>query len=65
MSNEFRDMSFIQWLGLIFITLKLTNQIDWKWIWVLSPIISDLLFYLIMGGIEKYKEGKKDYPDGI
>lgn len=23
---------------LIFTTLKITNQIDWSWIWVLSPI---------------------------
>lgn len=24
-------------LGLIFITLKLTKQIDWSWWWVLAP----------------------------
>lgn len=25
-------------LALIFITLKLTDHIDWSWLWVLSPI---------------------------
>lgn len=25
-------------LTLVFIFLKLTNQIDWPWLWVLSPI---------------------------
>lgn len=24
-------------LGLIFIVLKLTGNIDWSWVWVLSP----------------------------
>lgn len=24
-------------LGLIFITLKLTDYIDWSWLWVLAP----------------------------
>ena len=24
-------------LGLIFVTLKLTNVIDWPWLWVLAP----------------------------
>ena len=25
-------------LTIIFITLKLTNNIDWSWVWVLSPL---------------------------
>jgi hypothetical protein len=29
---------FLQILTLIFITLKLTNQIAWSWLWVLSPL---------------------------
>jgi len=47
-------------LTLIFITLKLTDYIDWSWIWVLSPIwISIVLFFVIavfiisMGGTVK------------
>jgi hypothetical protein len=29
---------FLGILGLIFITLKLTDYIDWSWWWVLAPI---------------------------
>lgn len=29
---------FLGALTLIFITLKLTDNIDWSWLWVLSPI---------------------------
>jgi len=32
-------MSFIQVLTPIFITLKLTNLVDWSWFWVMSPMI--------------------------
>lgn len=31
-------LGFAEALTLVFITLKLTGQIDWNWIWVLSPI---------------------------
>ena len=31
-------IGFIGVLTLIFITLKLTNVINWSWIWILSPI---------------------------
>jgi hypothetical protein len=31
-------MKFPDWLTLLFIGLKLTGQITWSWIWVLSPI---------------------------
>ena len=31
-------MKFLDWLTLLFIALKLTGQITWPWIWVLSPI---------------------------
>ena len=53
-------MGFISVLTLIFIVLKLTNNISWSWIWVLSPIwITVLLFILIFtiilvcGGMKK------------
>lgn len=49
-------------LTLIFITLKLTDYIDWSWVWVLSPIwIPFLIFVIIatfiisMGGSVKRK----------
>lgn len=41
-------MGFISVLTLIFIVLKLTHNISWSWIWVLSPIwISIILIILI------------------
>lgn len=38
---------FVPILFLIFLTLKLTNLIDWSWFWVLSPLIAVALFYAI------------------
>lgn len=36
-------------LTLVFIVLKLTNVIDWSWLWVLSPIwISTLVILLVV-----------------
>lgn len=35
-------------LGSVFITLKLTNIITWRWWWVLSPFwISGIIFIII------------------
>lgn len=31
------SITFIDGLTLLFIGLKLTNNINWPWIWVLSP----------------------------
>lgn len=31
-------MGFLGWLGIVFITLKLTGYIHWPWVWVLAPI---------------------------
>ena len=39
MSNgETGGMSLIAVLLVIFVVLKLTNNIDWGWAWVLSPL---------------------------
>ncbi len=55
-------IGFISVLTLIFIVLKLTNNISWSWIWVLSPIwILAILIILIFGIIlvaGKIKKGK-------
>ena len=43
-------MGFISVLTLIFVVLKLTNNISWSWILVLSPIwISIILIIFIFG----------------
>lgn len=47
-------ISFLGLLTIVFITLKLTHNIDWSWWWVLAPILWPLyfvLFCLIMAGI--------------
>ena len=31
-------LGFVDALTILFIALKLTGVIEWKWIWVLSPI---------------------------
>lgn len=55
-------MGFISVLTLIFIVLKLTNNISWSWIWVLSPIwitavLLIIIFAVIMIG-GRIKKGK-------
>ena len=55
-------MGFISVLTLIFIVLKLTNNISWSWIWVLSPIwITTILLIIIFAIIKiggRIKKGK-------
>ena len=45
-------------LGLIFITLKLTNFIAWSWWWVLSPFWAPFLLVVIGAIIYTILEGK-------
>jgi NADH:ubiquinone oxidoreductase subunit 3 (subunit A) len=41
-------MGFTGWLTILFIALKLTGQITWPWVWVLSPIwISALIVFAL------------------
>jgi NADH:ubiquinone oxidoreductase subunit 3 (subunit A) len=41
-------MGFTSWLTILFIALKLTGQITWPWVWVLSPIwISGLIVFAL------------------
>ena len=34
-------------LALVFITLKLTDYIDWSWWWVLAPIWIPVVLFLV------------------
>lgn len=36
--NTSDGIGFFGLLTIVFITLKLTNAIDWSWWWVLSPL---------------------------
>lgn len=48
-SNNTRNgIGFIGLLTLLFIALRLTNVIDWPWIWVLSPLWVFVCVYAIL-----------------
>lgn len=38
MERKSGGIGFFGILGVVFITLKVTNQIDWSWWWVLAPL---------------------------
>jgi len=52
MSNSTNDtkkgLGFLQVLTLIFITLKLTGNIDWSWWYVLLPIIIPIAIMIVV-----------------
>jgi len=41
-------IGFVGLLTLAFIILKLCNVISWSWLWVLSPLIFSIGFWLII-----------------
>ena len=47
-SNSSQSPSFLGWLTLIFITLKLTGYIDWSWWWVTAPIWGQIVIALVL-----------------
>ena len=51
-------MRFNDWLLLLFIYLKLTNQIDWSWNEVLIPfyLLMIVLFYKSVKKVHKKKQ---------
>jgi hypothetical protein len=46
-SNQQGGIGFAGLLTIVFITLKLTNFIDWTWTWVLSPLWISFLVALV------------------
>ena len=54
-------IGFLGLLTLVFIVLKLTNYIDYPWVWVLSPLwlgwlsLTTILFVLALIGMGKIK----------
>jgi hypothetical protein len=53
-------ISFFGYLGLLFITLKLTYYIDWSWWWVLLPFYGGIaviaVIFLFAFVLEKIME---------
>jgi hypothetical protein len=41
-------IGFLEILTLIFIVLKLTNFINWSWLWVLSPIWIPIFIVIVI-----------------
>ena len=49
------SLGFLEFLTLIFITLKLTGYIGWSWWWVLAPLwIQVAIFVFALGVIVVY-----------
>jgi len=43
-------IGFLGLLTIVFITLKLTNFIDWSWFWVLAPLWIPVAIVTVIGG---------------
>jgi membrane protein YdbS with pleckstrin-like domain len=50
-SNSGTGLSLSAVLFIVFLVLKLTNNIDWSWWWVTSPLWIPLAFGLALVGI--------------
>jgi hypothetical protein len=51
-SHTSSGIGFSGLLTIVFITLKLTNVIDWPWVWVLAPLwISTIIVLVILAVI--------------
>ena len=54
------NMTFWHWLGLLFIALKLTGNIDWNLGWVLSPLIAVCVLQFLSSTAKKGKELREE-----
>ncbi|GEM_PF-402836 len=71
-SSSSGGIGFVGLLTIVFIVLKLTNYIDWSWVWVLSPlwlsvcfVVVILILYLLgvlVIALYKHKKFKKEHP---
>lgn len=50
-SSSSSGIGFGDLLTIAFIVLKLLHIIDWKWIWVLSPLWISMSLVIVIGGI--------------
>jgi hypothetical protein len=57
--NRNKNLSVCQWLGIIFITLKLCNIINWSWWWVTLPLYYPfILIFFVWLPYHYYKKSK-------
>ena len=45
-------------LTTLFVGLKLTNHIDWSWVWVVSPLIFTIILSVLIASIVGILESK-------
>jgi hypothetical protein len=50
-SSSSSGVGFGGLLTIAFIVLKLLHIIEWKWIWVLSPLWISMALVIVIGGI--------------
>lgn len=51
MKNEFSLNTTVWFLTIFFIILKLSGQVSWSWVWVMSPLWITGLAILFMTGV--------------
>ena len=56
---ESGGVGFFDLLALAFIILKLTNLIDWSWLWVLSPFWITAIIAAVVWIIKDERESRK------
>lgn len=46
--SQSERIGFLGALAIVFIALKLTNYIDWSWLWVLAPLWIPIVITVIV-----------------
>lgn len=47
-SNTIKGIGFLEALQLVFLVLKLCNVINWRWIWVFTPLWVGMVIDLLV-----------------
>lgn len=55
-----RPITIVELLTVMFIGLKITDQIDWSWWWVLSPSWVALIVHILFLTYTRYKNFKNE-----
>ncbi len=58
--QERKPVSFLQLLFLLFLTLKLINQIDWSWWFVFSPFFLQWIINIVLNQNKDETEPKEE-----
>lgn len=47
-NNKGAGMGVLSVLAIVFVVLKLTNNIDWSWWWVLAPVWVPFVIFIVL-----------------